>query len=91
MDKRGFEIRLLYMRPTAAIHAWASGRSWEETLAIAELEEGDLAMLILRSVDNLRHIQTLASVFPEAAATAKQAVKLILKYPVVMDYENNGE
>jgi superfamily II RNA helicase len=91
MYKQGFAIRVLYMRPAAAIYAWASGRSWEETLAIAELAEGDLAMLIFRSADNLRHIQALAYVFPEAAATAKRAVKLILKYPVVMDYENNEE
>ncbi len=91
MYKRGFEIRVLYMRPAAAIYSWASGQSWEETLAIAELAEGDLAMLILRSADNLRHIQALTNVFPESAATAKQAVKLILKYPVVMDNENNGE
>jgi len=91
MSKRGFAIRVLYMRPAAAMYLWASGRSWEETLATAELAEGDLAMLILRSADNLRHIQALAYVFPEAAATAKRAIKLILRYPVVMDYENNGE
>ncbi len=48
-------------------------------------------MLILRSADNLRHIQALTYVFPEAAVTAKRAVQLILKYPVVMDYENNDE
>ncbi|MDM8553900.1 DEAD/DEAH box helicase [Desulfococcaceae bacterium HSG7] len=91
MYKQGFAIRVLYMRPAAAMYAWASGQSWEETLAIAEMAEGDLAMLIFRSADNLRHIQALAHVFPEAAATAKQAVKLILKYPVVMDYDNNEE
>jgi len=91
MYKRGFDIRVLYIRPAAVIYAWASGQSWEETLEIAELAEGDLAMLILRSADNLRHIQALANVFPEAAATARQAVKLILRYPVVMDYENNEE
>lgn len=88
MVQRGFEIRVLYMRPAAAINAWASGQSWNETLTIAELAEGDLAMLILRTADNLRHIQALATVFPEAAATAKQSIKLILKDPVIMAYDD---
>lgn len=89
MYKRGFEIRVLYMRPMAALYAWASGESWDETLTIAELAEGDLAMLIMRTADNLRHIQALVNVFPEAAICAKKAVKLILKYPVVMDYDSH--
>jgi hypothetical protein len=51
------------------------------------MEEGDLAMLILRTADNLRHIRTLKNVFPEAASTAATAIDLIMRYPVVMDYE----
>jgi hypothetical protein len=51
------------------------------------MEEGDLAMLILRTADNLRHIRTLKNVFPEAAQAAAMAIDLIMRYPVVMDYE----
>ena len=60
---------------------------WEKVLTIAKIEEGDLVMLILRTADNLRHIISLKNVFPEAASTAATAIDLILRYPVVMDYE----
>ena len=83
MVKTGFEVRSLYFRPSVAIYAWAQGDSWEKALQISELEEGDLAMLILRTADNLRHIRNLKDVFPEAAATAAEAIDRILREPVV--------
>ncbi len=79
----GFEARPLSIRPAAALYAWAKGESWEQTLRISELEEGDLAVLILRTADNLRHVVSLAEVFPEAAAAATEAVAAILRDPVV--------
>ncbi len=83
MIAEGFEVRPMYMRPAAALFAWASGQSWEKVLQISELEEGDLAMLILRTADNLRHIRSLSQVFPEAAESAALAVEAILREPVV--------
>jgi hypothetical protein len=44
--------------------------------------EGDLAMLISRTADNLRHIRTLSAVFPRVAATAGKAVDRIVREPV---------
>ena len=84
MVKSGFDVRPLYFRPAAAVFAWSQEESWERVLRIAELEEGDLAMLILRTADNLRHIRNLKDVFPEAAATAAEAIKRIMREPVVM-------
>jgi hypothetical protein len=52
-------------------------------LEAAETEEGDLAMLILRTADNLRHIAGLAEFFPEVAAAAGKAVERMLREPVV--------
>ena len=83
MIKRGFEVRPLYFRPSVAIFAWARGESWENVREIAEIEEGDLAMLILRTADNLRHIRNLKHVFPEAATSAAEAIDKILREPVV--------
>jgi superfamily II RNA helicase len=83
MMGEGFEVRPMYMRPAAALFAWASGQSWEHVLQISEMEEGDLAMLILRTADNLRHIRSLHQVFPEAAESAALAVESILREPVV--------
>ena len=87
MSKNGFETRPLILQPAATLYAWATGVPWEKVLSIAKMEEGDLAMLILRTADNLRHIRTLKDVFPEAASAAATAIDLIMKYPVVMDYE----
>ena len=84
MAKSGFEVRPLYFRPAVAIFAWAEGESWERVVTIAEIEEGDLAMLIFRTADNLRHIRNLKDVFPEAAETAAEAIDGIMREPVVM-------
>ena len=86
MMAKGFQVRPLYLKPAAAVHAWAAGETWERTLAIAEAEEGILAALILRTADNLRHIKNLRAIFPEAAETAAIATDLILRDPVVLYY-----
>jgi ATP-dependent RNA helicase HelY len=86
MSDRGFEVRPLFLRPAATLYAWASGQSWEKLLSVAKMEEGDLAMLILRTADNLRHVRTLARVFPEAAKTSARSIELIMRYPVVIEY-----
>jgi superfamily II RNA helicase len=85
MRARGFEGRAFYLRPAAAMHAWAKGRRWERVVEAAEMEEGDLAMLILRTADNLRHVAGLAEIFPEAAHAATRAVALISREPVTYD------
>ena len=54
-------------------------------MALSDLEEGNLAMLILRTADNLRHIRSLSQVFPEAAEAAAAAVDAILRDPVITD------
>ena len=87
MAEHGFAVRPLFLRPAATIYAWATGQPWEKVLAVSETAEGNLAMLILRTADNLRHIRTLAQVFPEAAKTSETAIELILRDPVVMDYD----
>ncbi|MFC1826112.1 helicase-related protein, partial [Thermodesulfobacteriota bacterium] len=87
MSKRGFDVRPLFLQPAATIFAWATGQPWEKVVATAEIEEGDLAMLILRTADNLRHIRSLGRVFPEAAQTAAAAIELLMREPVTMDYD----
>jgi superfamily II RNA helicase len=86
MKDRGFYVRPLLLRPAATIFAWATGQPWDHVLSFAEMEEGDLAMLILRTSDNLRHVRSLNRVFPKAAETAAIAIELILRSPVAFDY-----
>ncbi|MBW1820956.1 MAG: ATP-dependent DNA helicase, partial [Deltaproteobacteria bacterium] len=85
MASRGFEVRQLFLRPAVAMYAWATGQSWEKVVTVSDLEEGTLAMLVLRTADNLRHIRALAGVFPEASETAETAIELILREPVVTE------
>ena len=87
MKKRGFESRSLFLRPGATIYAWASGESWEKVYPLSEMAEGNLAMLILRTADNLRHIRGLYDVFPKASETAEKAIELIMRDPVAAFFE----
>jgi len=82
LGRRGFDVRPLYFRPAATMYAWASGRSWEAVLQASGMGEGDLAMMVSRTADNLRHIRTLGAVFPHVAATAGEAIDLIVREPV---------
>jgi len=47
MKQQKFEVRPLQLRPAATVCAWAQGQTWGKALRIAEIEEGNLAMLIL--------------------------------------------
>ncbi len=85
LAESGFATRPLYLRPMATVYAWASGYSWDKVLPLSELEPGNLVMLILRTADNLRHITGLKEYFPEAASSAKKALDLILKDPVITE------
>jgi superfamily II RNA helicase len=85
MQARGFETRPFFLRPAAALFAWAGGGEWERVVALAEMDEGNLATLILRTADNLRHVRALAAEFPEAAAAAERALDLILRDPVAAE------
>ncbi len=87
MEKGGFNVRPLFLQPAATIYAWSSGQPWDHVRSIAEMEEGDLAMLILRTADNLRHVRSLKLVFPKAAETAAAAIEIITRPPVVFDYD----
>ncbi len=86
--ERGFGPKPLYLRPALTIYLWAEGKTpWKDVLEVAELAEGDLAMLVLRTADNLRHIRALHDVFPKAADTAQEAIERIMRDPIATFYE----
>ncbi|MDP2645678.1 MAG: DEAD/DEAH box helicase [Desulfobacterales bacterium] len=84
MIAHGFEVRRLNFRPAIILYAWAKGLQWEKVVAMGDIAEGNLAMLILRTADNLRHIRALENAFPKAAQTADQSIALIMRDPVTM-------
>jgi superfamily II RNA helicase len=81
----GFPVAPLYLWPAAVIHEWASGGEWNRIIRKAGLADGDLAMLIMRTADNLRQIGSLRETHPETAALAWKAWEAILREPVVFD------
>ena len=87
MESNGFQTPRLFLLPAVTLFLWARGLAWEKVLAISKMAEGDLAMLILRTADNLRHIRNIGSVFPDAARTSGKAIDLILREPVVSTCE----
>jgi superfamily II RNA helicase len=84
MAEAGFDTRPLHLRPCLAVYLWAGGvHTWEHVVRVSELAEGDMAVLILRTADNLRHIVALRDVFPEAGENAAKAIDSMLRDPVV--------
>jgi superfamily II RNA helicase len=90
MKSRGFDVRQFYLRPAAMTHAWASGYPWEMIAKDYGMAEGNLAMLMVRTADNLRHAANLVDVFPDAAATAREAMGLIMRIPVVEETDDGN-
>jgi len=80
---QGFSVRPIPLWATATIHAWAKGLEWEGVLRIADMTEGDLAMLVSRTADNLRQVASLTEVYPAIAKTSAQAISLILREPAI--------
>ncbi|HMA67783.1 MAG TPA: ATP-dependent DNA helicase, partial [Desulfosalsimonadaceae bacterium] len=87
MLRKGFDAPDLYFLPALTLYLWARGVPWEKVLETSGMAEGDQAMLILRTADNLRHIRNIGHVFPEAAETAINAIDLILRDPVTASHE----
>jgi superfamily II RNA helicase len=53
-------------------------------MRLTSVDEGDLAMLVFRTADNLRQIVALEGTHPQLAVKARKAVQLVLREPVVI-------
>ncbi len=82
---QGFSVRPIPLWTAATIHAWARGLEWERALRIADMTEGDLAMLVSRTADNLRQVASLTDVYPRVARTSTEAISLILREPAIYE------
>ena len=84
--EKQFDAPNLFIQPSLMIYCWAHNEPWEDLIAKSYFAEGDFARLILRTGENLRQITKLEDTFPDIARTAKKAIELILKEPVVTFY-----
>ncbi len=84
LNSSGFATPALKFRAALAIHTWAIRGDWEEAVQKYGHDPGDMAMLVFRTADNLRQMAGLSATHPKLAPTARKAVELIMKEPVVV-------
>ncbi|MCF6246345.1 MAG: DEAD/DEAH box helicase [Desulfobacula sp.] len=81
--KQGFDAPNLFIQPSVMIYRWAHDTPWDELTTQSDYAEGDFARLVLRTAENLRQLSKLTEPFPGIAKTAKDAIELILKEPII--------
>ncbi len=81
----GFPIPTMPFWAVVTLYYWARGESWEKVREISGMDEGDLAMVMLRTADHLRQIEALSETHPRLAASARKAIEKILREPVLME------
>jgi superfamily II RNA helicase len=79
---RGFDVPVIMFWPAASVFLWAGEVDWTELTANIGADEGDLAMLILRTADHLRQLLSLESEQPELSRTAREAIELLVRSPL---------
>jgi ATP-dependent RNA helicase HelY len=83
MIERGFDVPAIMFWPAASVFLWAEEVDWAELTANIGADEGDLAMLILRTADHLRQLLSLEAQEPELAETARRGLELLMRSPLV--------
>lgn len=81
----GFPTPPLAFWTVVTVSHWARGATWESVREISGMDEGDLAMVILRTADHLRQIESLSETHPRLAQSARRAIELILREPVLVE------
>jgi len=79
----GFSVPDIMFWPVASLFLWCEGVEWDELTAHIRADEGDLAMMILRTADHLRQLLALAPVEPDIARTARHSIELIVRSPLI--------
>ncbi len=85
LEEEGFHIPSLPFWASTAVYHWANGSTWEEVRNLFGVDEGDLAMVILRTADHLRQIESLEGTHPTLATCANKAIQMILREPVLVE------
>jgi ATP-dependent RNA helicase HelY len=80
---RGFDAPSIMFWPAAAVFLWVEDVEWTDLVRHVTADEGDLAMLMLRTADHLRQFLSLAGEQPKLAATAAKALQRLVRRPLV--------
>jgi len=82
MILRGFDVPNIMFWPAAAVFLWAHEVDWLELIEEVDADEGDLAMLILRTADHLRQLLSLDKEEPQLVETAAKALSALMRSPL---------
>lgn len=85
LQEQGFAVYPFKRWTAAVLYAWAAGRPWNRIIAEMGIADGDLAMLVFRTADNLRQMSSLRDAYPDMAELAQKAREAILREPVVIE------
>ncbi len=80
---RGFDVPSIMFWPAASVALWAEEVDWTELIMHVKADEGDLAMLMLRTADHLRQLAALEDEHAQLAETARRAIPLLMRPPLV--------
>ncbi|MEW6351176.1 MAG: DEAD/DEAH box helicase [Thermodesulfobacteriota bacterium] len=80
---RGFDVPGIMFWPAASSWLWSEEVDWPELIRHVKADEGDLAMLMLRTADHLRQLVALEDEQPELALTARKAIPMLMRPPLV--------
>ncbi len=84
LHAEGFETPPLPFWTVVTVFHWAKGESWNVVKNLTSIDEGDLTMVILRTADHLRQVESLSETHPHLAASAREAIERILREPVLV-------
>lgn len=81
--EKGFDFPSISFWPCAATFMWTSQVEWDELTDNLSADEGDIAMMLLRTADHLRQLSGLSEEQPQLSETAKRAISLIMRSPII--------
>ena len=64
------------------IEAWAAGSSWSDIMKDSSLDDGDIARLLTRTVDMLRHAYFCKGLLNNTRYAARKAMKAMDRNPI---------
>jgi ATP-dependent RNA helicase HelY len=83
MIERGFDFPTISFWPCAATFLWASQAQWDDLSENLSADEGDTAMMLLRTADHLRQLEGLEDEQPQLSQTARRAISFIMRPPII--------
>eukprot|EP01025_Chloroclados_australasicus_P052169 TRINITY_DN60724_c0_g1_i1.p3 TRINITY_DN60724_c0_g1~~TRINITY_DN60724_c0_g1_i1.p3 ORF type:complete len:123 (-),score=21.97 TRINITY_DN60724_c0_g1_i1:130-471(-) len=73
---------LIDERMCGLVEAWAWGQSWEAIVMGCSLDEGDVARLLMRTIDSLKQILFIKQVWEGVKENCRLALKEMDRAPV---------